>query len=277
VAVEPVVHAAGISGRFAPLTEVDAAEFAEVVAAKVTGAIHLDTLLEGQPLDAFVLISSIAGVWGSGGQVAYAAGNAFLDALAHQRRVRGLVATSVACGPWPEEGMAADPAIRTHLLQRGLPAMAPQVATTALWQAVATGEAASIVADVDWQRFLPTFTAARASYLFEDMSGTGGPTDVDPDENMWRPRLAGAAEPERGRMLLEMVRAAAAEILGHAAPTDIDAERQFLDLGFDSLAAVELRTRLAQATGLALPTTVVFDQPTAGALARPLPRHAACR
>lgn len=180
MAVEPVVHAAGISGRFAPLTEVDAAEFAEVVAAKVTGAIHLDTLLEGQPLDAFVLISSIAGVWGSGGQVAYAAGNAFLDALAHQRRVRGLVATSVACGPWAEEGMAAHPTIRTHLLQRGLPAMAPQVATTALWQAVATGEAASIVADVDWQRFLPTFTAARASYLFEDMSGTGGPTDVDP-------------------------------------------------------------------------------------------------
>jgi NAD(P)-dependent dehydrogenase (short-subunit alcohol dehydrogenase family) len=57
-----VVHAAGISGRFAPATEVDAAEFAEVVAAKVAGAIHLDTLLEGHQLDAFVLMSSIAGV-----------------------------------------------------------------------------------------------------------------------------------------------------------------------------------------------------------------------
>ena len=266
-----VVHAAGISGRFAPLTDVDTAEFAEVIAAKVAGAIHLDTLLDGQPLDAFVLISSIAGVWGSGGQVAYAAGNAFLDALAHQRRARGLVATSVACGPWAKEGMAADPMIGTHLLQRGLPAMTPQVATTALWQAVAAGEAASIVADVDWQRFLATFTAARASHLFEDMSdagGASGQTDVNPDENMWRRRLAGASKPERGRILLEMVRAESAEILGHAAPTDIDAERQFLDLGFDSLAAVELRTRLAQATGLALPATVVFDQPTAGALAR---------
>ncbi|HEX5348662.1 MAG TPA: type I polyketide synthase [Pseudonocardiaceae bacterium] len=265
-----VVHAAGISGRFAPLTEVDAAEFAEVVAAKVAGAIHLDTLLEGHQLDAFVLMSSIAGVWGSGGQTAYAAGNAFLDALAHQRRARGLVATSVACGPWAEGGMAADPTISTHLLQRGLPTMAPQVTTTALWQAVAAGDTASIVADVDWQRFLPTFTAARASHLFDDLRETGGAsgsTDVNPDENVWRTRLAAASEPERGRILLELVRTEAAEILGHAAPSDIDSERQFLDLGFDSLAAVELRTRLAQATGLALPATVVFDQPTVSALA----------
>ena len=270
-ALTAVVHAAGISGRFAALTEVDAAEFAEVVAAKVAGAIHLELLLEGHPLDAFVLISSIAGVWGSGGQVAYAAGNAFLDALAHQRRARGLVATSVACGPWAEGGMAADPTISTHLLQRGLPTMAPQVTTVALWQAVAAGDTASIVADVDWPRFLPTFTAARASHLFEDMSEAGGaasPTDVDLDENVWRPRLAGASEPERGQILLQLVRAEAAEILGHATPMDIDAERQFLDLGFDSLAAVELRTRLAQATGLTLPATVVFDQPTATALAR---------
>jgi acyl transferase domain-containing protein/thioesterase domain-containing protein/acyl carrier protein len=270
-ALTAVVHAAGISGRFAALTEVDAAEFAEVVSAKVAGAIHLDLLLEGHPLDAFVLISSIAGVWGSGGQVAYAAGNAFLDALAHQRRARGLVATSVACGPWAEGGMAADPTISTHLLQRGLPTMAPQVTTVALWQAVAAGDTASIVADVDWPRFLPTFTAARVSHLFEDMSEAGGaasPTDVDLDENVWRPRLAGASESERGQILLQLVRAEAAEILGHATPMDIDAERQFLDLGFDSLAAVELRTRLAQATGLTLPATVVFDQPTATALAR---------
>jgi hypothetical protein len=149
--------------------------------------------------------------------------------------------------------MAADPTISTHLLQRGLPAMAPQVATTALWQAVATGDTASVVADVDWQRFLPTFTAARASHLFDDLpeaGGASGPTDVDLVENVWRPRLAGASEPERGRILLELVRAEAAEILGHAAPSDIDSERQFLDLGFDSLAAVELRTRLAPRDGL---------------------------
>ncbi len=266
-----VVHAAGISGRFAPLTEVGAPEFAEVVSAKVAGAIHLDDLLAGHPLDAFVLISSISGVWGSGGQVAYAAGNAFLDALAHRRRARGLVATSVACGPWAEEGMAADPTISTHLLQRGLLAMAPQVATTALWQAVAAGETATIVADVDWQRFLPTFTAARASHLFEDMPEAGcasGRTAVDCDENPWRRRLASTFEPERGRVLLELVRAEAAQILGHAGPADVDAERQFLDLGFDSLAAVELRTRLARATGVTLPATVVFEHPTAGALAR---------
>ncbi len=98
--VRAVVHSAGISQE--PGTGTELSEFARIVAAKTTGAVHLDALFgeDAEPLDAFVLFSSIAGVWGSGGQGAYAAGNAFLDALAEQRRARGLTATSVAWGPW---------------------------------------------------------------------------------------------------------------------------------------------------------------------------------
>ncbi|MGH3826040.1 MAG: type I polyketide synthase, partial [Pseudonocardiaceae bacterium] len=268
-----VVHAAGTSGGFTPLTEVSVAEFDDVVTAKVAGAVHLDALLAGYSLDAFVLVSSIAGVWGSGGQAAYGAGNAFLDALAHQRRSRGLTATSLAWGPWAQEGMAADPAIQRHLLQRGLPAMAPEVATAALGQAVGAGETTLTIADVDWERFLPTFTAARSSRLFDDLPEAGTASrsiseGAKPAPSAWAPRLRGVSGAEREHLLLELVGAETADILGHATPQDLDVDCPFLDLGFDSLAAVELRKRLVEATGLGLATTVVFDHPTATALAR---------
>ncbi|WP_290063286.1 SDR family NAD(P)-dependent oxidoreductase, partial [Amycolatopsis solani] len=80
-----VVHAAGTGGA-TPLDDADLGPFADILAAKVAGAEHLDALLGDTELDAFVLFSSIAGVWGSGGQSAYGAANAHLDALARRRR-----------------------------------------------------------------------------------------------------------------------------------------------------------------------------------------------
>ncbi|MEU5998102.1 type I polyketide synthase, partial [Streptomyces sp. NPDC047197] len=104
-----VVHAAGIerSAAISDLDPDDLAEFADVLTAKVDGARNLHELLSDTQLDAFVLFSSIAGVWGSGGQSAYAAANAYLDALAEHRRAAGLPATAVAWGPWGGGGMVA--------------------------------------------------------------------------------------------------------------------------------------------------------------------------
>ncbi|MEU6950863.1 SDR family NAD(P)-dependent oxidoreductase, partial [Streptomyces sp. NPDC046316] len=100
--VTGVFHAAGVVDTV-PLVGVGPEQFAEVLRAKTLGARHLDELVP--EADMFVLFSSIAGVWGSGGQSAYAAANAYLDGLAEQRRARGLTATSVAWGPWAEAGM----------------------------------------------------------------------------------------------------------------------------------------------------------------------------
>ena len=97
--VTAVVHAAA-SVRLAPLDRLGLGELAEVVGAKVVGAANLDALLGDEPLDGFVLFSSIAGVWGSGDHGAYAAANAYLDALALRRRERGRAGTSVAWGTW---------------------------------------------------------------------------------------------------------------------------------------------------------------------------------
>ncbi|MER8162639.1 type I polyketide synthase, partial [Streptomyces sp. NPDC094472] len=272
-----VVHTAG-AGQFAPLAETTPAEVADVVAAKVAGAAHLDALLDDAELDAFVLFSSIAAVWGSGGQGAYAAANAFLDALAEQRRARGLTATSVAWGPWADGGLVADDEAAEQLRRRGLPVMAPHSAIAALQQALDRNETVVTVADVDWGRFAPTFTAARPRPLIADLPEVRAALAPDPAEGAdggtaeasaesLRQRLAGLTGSEADKVLLDLVRTEVAAVLGHDDTTAVQAGRAFKELGFDSLTAVELRNRLNAATGLQLTATLVFDHPTPGALA----------
>ncbi|WP_167455192.1 type I polyketide synthase, partial [Amycolatopsis kentuckyensis] len=130
--VTAVFHAAGY-GRFTPIAESSTTDFAEVVGAKVAGATHLDELLGD--LRAFVLFSSIAGVWGSGHQGAYAAANAHLDALAERRRAAGRAGTSIAWGPWAGAGMGASEEGEELLRRRGLRPLDPDLGMRALLQA----------------------------------------------------------------------------------------------------------------------------------------------
>jgi hypothetical protein len=126
---------------------------------------------------------------------------------------------------------------------------------------------AAIFAGVQANRVeLPTYGFVRQRFW---LSG-GGPATadhVDTEVGLWD-RLAGLDPDERHRDLLELVRAHAAVVLGHAGGRDIDAERAFQDLGFGSMTGVELRNRLQTATGLRLPRTLIFDYPTAAELAR---------
>ncbi|MEV1043429.1 type I polyketide synthase, partial [Streptomyces sp. NPDC050204] len=292
--VRSVIHTAGVAASH-PLDTLDDDALAAVLSAKVTGATNLDAVFAGDTsdtsntsntsdtsntsephdeLDAFVLFSSIAGVWGSGGQAAYAAANAHLDALAQDRRARGLTATSISWGPWADGGMAAGEA-EAELLRRGLPAMAPERAVAALQQALAERDTHVTVADVDWTRFAPVFTALRPSPLL-----TGLPEVRDLQEEVTaaaddgasalRDRLAAATGAERTRALLELVRSQAAVVLAHGSADSVTAASTFRELGFDSLTAVELRNRLAKGTGLKLPATMVFDHPTPTVLAEHL-------
>ncbi|MER6416498.1 type I polyketide synthase [Streptomyces humidus] len=269
--VDAVVHAAGVTDTL-PLSELDADRLRAVLAAKAHGAAHLDAVLREQgdrPLDAFVLFSSIAGVWGSGGQTAYAAANAYLDGLAEQRRARGAAATSVAWGPWAEGGMAAEGGAEEYLRRRGLAALDPDTALAALRRVLQQGVTGQVVADVDWSRFAPGFTSTRPAPLLDGLPEARdalrtGPTETDDGGAgaALRGRLAGRPAAERTRVLLDLIRTHAAAVLGHADAGLLETRRAFRDSGFDSLTAVELRDRLRAETGLALPATLVFDHPT---------------
>ncbi|MFI7517717.1 type I polyketide synthase, partial [Micromonospora echinofusca] len=266
-----VVHAAGV-GQLNMLADTDLAGLAGVLDGKIAGAVHLDELLGDRPLDAFVLFSSIAGIWGSGGQAAYAAGNAFLDALAERRRARGLAATAVAWGPWADGGMASGEG-QELLARRGLSPMSPAQAVYALRSAVGRAVPSVTVADVDWSLFTPAFAAARARPLLDDIAEARDAlrvVDGQPEDTAGgglRQHLLTLPRAEQDRHLTDLVRTHTAAVLGHSGTELVKANRAFKELGFDSLTAVELRNRLGAATGLTLPTTLVFDYPNPAALA----------
>nr|WP_030699864.1 beta-ketoacyl reductase [Streptomyces albidoflavus] len=256
--VDAVVHAAQ--------------EWVEVAGAKVWGARWLDELTRGRDLDAFVLFSSIAGVWGSGGQGVYAAANAELDALALRRRTEGLPAVSLAWGPWDGDGMAAG-AAGEELRQRGLTPLRDEAALRALGAAVGSGRAVTVLADVEWQRFAETFTLLRPSPLFAALPEAALRTEPESaqapgaEADALHRRLAPLEPADRTAELVQLVRDRAARVLGHATTEAIPGGRAFRELGFDSLTAVELRDLLREATGLALPATLTFDFPTPAAVA----------
>ncbi|MER6912295.1 type I polyketide synthase [Streptomyces sp. NPDC000594] len=259
-----VFHTAGVphSGDFLSL-RVD--DMAGVHGGKVAGAHHLDELTRDRDLDAFVLYTSGAGVWGSGGQSAYGAANAALDALAERRRADGLPATSIAWGLWGEGGMGEGEG-EEFLRERGLRAMAPERALEALGTALGREDTCVVVADLDLPRFARSFTAFRPSPLIADLPGTGlaeeRPGNGSDDGQGLSERLSGVGPVELRELLLDLVRREVAVVLGHAGPEGIPADQAFKDLGFSSLTAVEVVTRLGRALGTRLPTTLVFDHPT---------------
>ncbi|MEU2982725.1 type I polyketide synthase, partial [Streptomyces hirsutus] len=244
--VDAVVHTAGVlqDGVVDGLTP-DA--FRSVFAAKVTGAHHLDELTRDRDLSAFVLFSSFASTVGSAGQANYAAANALLDALAERRRSAGLPATSIAWGPWAGGGMAADADVEGRQLRGGVGLLAPERALDALAVCVGDAPAASLVADIDWDRFGPAFTAVRHSPLLVEVfsAPAGAEAAAETVTTGLRSRLRDLDPESRQRALLTEVRTRAAAALGYPGAEQVGAERVFRDLGVDSLIAVELRNVLA--------------------------------
>ncbi|MFB7256180.1 type I polyketide synthase [Streptomyces nojiriensis] len=274
-----VVHTAGVldDGVIDGLTP---ERFATVLAPKADAALTLHELTRDLGLSAFVLFSGVAGTLGDAGQGNYAAANSYLDALAEQRHADGLPATSVAWGRWGDSGLAAGGAIGERLDRGGVPAMAPRAAIRALQQALDHAEPAVAVADIQWERFTPGYTAVRPSPFLADLpevrrlaqaapaageaGGAGG--EGSPGEALRR-RLSVMPQAEQALAVLELVRSHAATALGHPTTDEVGAGRAFKELGFDSLIALELRNRLNAATGLKLPATLVFDHPTPAVLA----------
>jgi acyl transferase domain-containing protein len=270
--LDVVVHAAG-TGSPGAIATLSVSDLEQTLSAKALGARHLDELTEHLQLSAFVLFSSIAGTFGSALQAPYAAANAFLDALAADRRGRGLAGTSVAWGPWDGEGMAAEKELGDALQRHGIERMEPRLAIEALRGALLAEETFLAVADLRWEVYAPIFTLARPRPLIEDLPEVAAVLEADqgPADELagseLRARLREVAPEHRAQVLLQLVRGEAAYVLGHSSADAVDPRRSFKELGFDSLSALVLRDRLSSATNLRLPTTLVFNYPSGAALA----------
>ncbi|MEU9152749.1 type I polyketide synthase [Streptomyces sp. NPDC048417] len=261
--VTAVVHAAGVvdDGLVTGLTE---GRLRAVLAPKVLGARWLDELTRDRDLTRFVLFSSASATLGNAGQAAYSAANAYLDALARQRHAAGLPATSLGWGLWEQRsGITGElsEADLARIARSGVAALPTAEALALLDAAVGLGEAAVLPMRLD------TPALHRLDPLPAVFAGLVRGRRRTRQQSGWADRLRALPVPERRRAALDLVRTQAAGVLDLAGAEQVGAEQSFAELGVDSLTALELRNRLGTATGLRLPTTLVFDHPTPAALA----------
>jgi pimeloyl-ACP methyl ester carboxylesterase len=241
-----------------------------VLRPKLDAALHLHELTADMELSAFVLFSSVAALVGSPGQANYAAANAFLDALAARRRADGLPASSLAWGLWADAtGMtgALGEADFARIARSGVAPLSTELGLELFDRSRRLDDALLVPVPLDLGALR---RLARAGVLPPLLRGlVRAPVrKAEPASGSLARRLVGVAEADREQVVLDLVRAEIAAVLGHASLEAVDPDRAFKDLGFDSLGAVELRNRLTQITGVKLPTTVVFDHPNPTAVAR---------
>ncbi|MCP2256101.1 Acyl transferase domain-containing protein, partial [Prauserella aidingensis] len=270
--VTAVVHAAGVldDGVVESITPERAAA---VAAPKSTAVTVLDEATRGLDLTAFVVFSAAAHLFGNAGQGAYAAANAAAEAVVARRRAEGLPGLALAWGLWERaSGMTGhlDDRDRARMDRGGVRALSDEHGL-ALFDAAVSHDVRSGAEQAGDGMVVPVgLDLAAVREAGDDvhplLRGLIRPARRRAAEAM-PAGLDGLPEKQRRAAVLETVRTQVAAVLGHDSAEAVDPGRAFRDLGFDSLTAVELRNRLAAATGERLPATVVFDHPTPQALA----------
>ncbi|WP_308102876.1 MULTISPECIES: SDR family NAD(P)-dependent oxidoreductase [unclassified Nocardia] len=259
--LDAVVHAAGVL-RDATVQLMTPEQVDIALRPKVAAAWNLHELTKELPLRAFLVFSSIAATLGNAGQANYAAGNAFLDAIAQQRTRLGLPGKSCIWGLWSlPDGMAAglgDVDLRRLARAGVLPITADD--GMELFDAVTGADLAAVVAarfDTQALRGLRSVRPVLSGLIRRPARRAGA--DTPDDSSAWVRRMRAMPAAERAAAALRSVLAEVGVVAGGGS---VDAGMTFRDLGFGSLMAVELRNRLVAATGLRLSSTTVFDHPT---------------
>lgn len=256
-----ILHTAGVI-EDGILTEQSWDRFERVLAPKVRGSWLLHELTESIPLDFFVMFSSIASILGAPGQANYAAANAYQDALAQERRKRGMAAISVNWGPWPE-GMAGREDLETRRKHLGVETMPNEELLALLGYILADNPVQVAAARIQWSKLLRRYPKDAVPGRFALlMTGTAEATPAQEQGHAaLRERLAAVPDSRRTMVLREHVQALAQRVLGFPASRQIDFQQPLNELGLDSLMAVEFRNLLAAELDLNLPSTLLFNYP----------------
>ncbi|MEV6802998.1 type I polyketide synthase [Micromonospora rifamycinica] len=261
-----IVHAAGVLDD-ATIVNLMPERLETVFAAKARSAYLLHELTRDRQLDALVFFSSASGVFGSAGQANYAAANAYLDALARQRRAQGLPAQSLAWGHWSQDSELTgrlNSADRHRLVRHGVVPMSDEEGLALFDAALRSGAPLLVPVKLDLTGYagptVPPLLSGLLTGSRRTLPAAGSPGDL-------AGQLAGLEPGTQYERVLDTVRSLAGRVLGHGPKSTIGPDQAFRDLGFDSLLAVELRNRLNAETGLRLPATLVFDHPTPAAVA----------
>nr|WP_245887351.1 type I polyketide synthase [Umezawaea tangerina] len=257
-AVGAVVHTAGVLDD-ATITSLTPEQVDRVLRPKVDAALNLHELTTD--LSAFVVFSSAAGTFGNAGQGNYAAANAYLDALVQHRAAQGQPALSLAWGLWEDTGgMTGD---TDRLSRGGVTALSVDEGVALFDLAASTGNPVVVPMHLNIAALAGPAVAPLLRGLVRTTRRAAAAATGD---SGLLARLAGLTAAAQDELLLDLVRGQAADVLGYSGPQEVDPERSFRELGFDSLTAVELRNRLTADTGLRLPATLVFDYPSPAAL-----------
>ncbi|MEU3577236.1 amino acid adenylation domain-containing protein [Streptomyces globisporus] len=265
--VRGVFHLAG-QVRDTLVADLDRAAFDAVHDPKTVGAHLLHRHLRHEPLDHFVLFASIASLLTTAGQTNYAAGNAFLDALAHHRRAEGLPALSLDWGPWAT-GMIEELGLVEHYLHsRGMSSLSPDTGMAVLERVIGQDHAQLVVATVvDWPVFLAWYPSPPP--LVADLAAAAAPPTETTSGNGFVDTFRTAGEEARRALVAERFAALAATVLRTGADR-IDPATGLGELGLDSLLAMELRARVHAELGVALPVVALLSGTPAGELAAQL-------
>jgi NAD(P)-dependent dehydrogenase (short-subunit alcohol dehydrogenase family)/acyl carrier protein len=263
-----IVHTAGVLAD-ATITNMTPEQIETVLQPKVDAAIHLHELTADLELPLFAVFSSAAAAVGAPGQGNYAAANAFLEAVATQRRAAGLQAVALAWGLWATKGGMSGQvgeADVSRVRRTGFRPITPAEGLTAFDAATGSDLPVLLPSPVDPAMVRSLASTGGLLQVLRGLQPAATGSARKPARSLAE-RVAGLSSDEQHRVLTDIVREHVAVVLGHSSADAVGADTAFFDIGFDSLSAVELRNWLNTETGLSLPATLLFDHPDSAAVA----------
>jgi len=266
--IRGVFHAAGVLAD-GIITEMTLEQLDKALAPKVLGARNLDAATREMPLDHFVLFSSVASVLGSPGQANYAAGNAYLDALAHARRVDGVPGIAINWGPWAGSGMAVEAGLDGANQPRGMSLIEPELGLSVLGKLLKCGAPQVAVMNAQWGDMLKILGSRRPALLDEiaaEVEEAGGDVGASRVDHAFRQQLAAADEGQRNALVQDYIRQELARIMG-IAPESLEVNQPLSTFGLDSLLALELKNNLEGRLDFTLPMAKLMEGPSIASLA----------